>query len=208
MNIRDYWPDVIPTSEKSTWMEFCQMRRNTFLGFARLEASRGFINPAVSVRTSQGQEIVRILALRVLEEIGEAYQSSEEAHFLEELIDAFNYLLSLHQYFGIQDEQIVSYLMTVSKESLGTRYRDEHRLPFLLNRIGEITLALGATLGDSLRNRAWMVHTQNSYFDGDLEKIFYPVYHTIFSYFEDFEHFASYFIAKDRVLQFRLRSKY
>lgn len=186
------------------------MRWKTFSGFAEREASRGFVNPAVSFRTSHGQEIIRILAMRVLEEIGEAYESSDEDHFLEELIDAFNYLLSMHMYFQPTPEELQGFLVHTARESLGKRYNlnEKKRRPLLLNQLGEATYHLGALLGDQLRNRAWMMHTQNHYFDGDLTHILYPVYLLIFSYFKDFKHFASYFIAKDHVLQFRLRSNY
>lgn len=210
MNIRDYWPVEIPPISEHLLVDFCHLRQKTFMGFAEREASRGFVNPAVSVRTSHGQEIVRILAMRILEEVGEAYQAEEDDHFFEELIDAFNYLLSMHQYFKIETDEIASYMFYLMQESFGKKYslNENKRKEFLLRQLGEMTVSLGATLGDQLRNRSWMVHTQNHYFDGNLRHILYPVYYNIFSYFKDFEHFAAYFIAKDAVLQFRLRSNY
>jgi len=41
-----------------------------------------------------------------------------------------------------------------------------------------------------------------------MEKILLPVYSLILGFFKDFQHFATFFMAKDAVLQFRLRSSY
>ena len=206
MDIRDYWVPFTGPNDDQHWSQFIEARDATFKGFAQREASQGFINPAVSVKTTHGQEMVRILAMRVLEELAEAHQSADDDHFFEELIDAFNYLLSLHMF--VKPEALEIYLAHISKTSLGFKWKGETRPTLKYYDLGECVIALGNNLGDELRNRAWMLNTQNSYFDGDMEKILLPVYSLILGFFKDFQHFATFFMAKDAVLQFRLRSSY
>jgi hypothetical protein len=82
-------------------------------------------------------------------------------------------------------------------------------LPPEVEDLGELSLILGR-VGDLLRNRAWMVHPQDIHFTGReaLDKAIIYVSMIIFESFKNFEEFWRYYVAKDNVLQFRLRSKY
>lgn len=66
-------------------------------------------------------------------------------------------------------------------------------------------------LGDLLRNRSWMNNSQDAYFTGKpkLIELLCELTQLVYQHsFRNFDEFAKYFVAKDRVLQFRLRSKY
>lgn len=207
MNIRDYWPltDEVPCTEE-VWFSLLQMRLSTFQGFAEIEKKQGIIHPTVSVSTAHGQEVLRMLAFRTLEELGEAYLSVEPDHYYEELIDAFNYLTSALLLSGQIDEKLPALFV----EAFENRNTEVVGFPPELNHgsLGKVTVMLGAELGDSLRNRAWMKNVQNSYFDLDLFKQLSAVFIFIFRLFPDFKTFWCYYVAKDAVLQFRLRSNY
>lgn len=205
MDIRDFWPLEVPAEHSpELWSTLIEFRRQTWTGFASIEAERGFVKPKVSPATSQGQEIIRILCFRVLEELAEAFTSEDRDHYMEELIDAFNYLLSIFLLSGKQSPDLPEYLYSVSAGALGSRRGKKIQQTDL----GYVTVILGAELGDLLRNRAWMNNSQNTYFDGDLFKILEPIFILIWSFFDDYVSFWQYFVAKDSVLQFRLKSKY
>lgn len=205
MNIRDYWPlQSPPENTPETWRELIAMRLSTFQGFAEKESQRGLVQPKVNINTSKGQEIMRILAFRVIEELAESFESIDPDHAAEELIDAINYLLSI---FLLGEEiapNLEVELTTLSQEYLGTSTSKR----ITIRDMGQVSVVLGAHLGDLLRNRAWMTHAQSTYFDGDLLKILSPVFQTIFKQFSSFEEFWLFYVAKDNVLQFRLRSNY
>lgn len=202
MNIRDYWPLEAPDLTPEVWRELMNRRFTTFQGFAEIESSKGFVQPKVNLSTTRGQETIRLLSFRVLEELGEAHLSVDPDHYYEELIDAFNYLVSLTFLEGkIQPELLVQ--LEASTKAIG---KHQSRMNFAL--IGYCTVELGGKLGDFLRNRPWMNQPQNTYFDGDLVKLIKTTLDSILSLFPDQVTFYRYFCAKDSVLQFRLRSKY
>lgn len=206
MDIKDFWP-ITPTPMKNSpeeWERMIFMRQTTFIGFAEIEKEKGFIEPKISLSTSKGQEILRLLAFRTLEELSEAYESVDPDHYYEELIDAFNYLLSMFIITGKHDPNLPHNLERLSSVSLP----NESNQRLTLSQIGRCTLIFGDKLGNLLRNRAWMNNAQNTYFDGDLWQIVSVIFSMILSQFKDFHHFWCYYIAKDSVLQFRLRSKY
>jgi len=207
MNIRDYWP--ISTEELSipTWEKMLTMRLQTFQGFANIEKDRGFIQPKIHIHTSQGQEVIRMLCFRFLEEVGEAFESGEDDHYYEELIDAFNYIVSILLLAGEVPTDLAAKLTSVCivLQSETARSMEKDLTPA---SIGWMTISLGAKLGDSLRNRAWMNNSQNTFVDLDLFEFLLPIFSFIICLFPDFKTFYSYFVAKDSVLQFRLRSKY
>ena len=162
----------------------------------------GEILPTVNLSTTYGQETLRLLAFRVLEELGEAHLSVDKDHYYEELIDAFNYLISLTLLEGIIYPELITQL-EASTQVIG---RHSSRMNFAL--IGYCTVELGGKLGDFLRNRPWMNNPQSTYFDGNLVKLIKTTLESILSLFPDPETFYKYYVAKDSVLQFRLRSKY
>lgn len=203
MNIRDYWPLEAPEQlDRATWEILINLRFETFQGFAKIEADRGFVQPKVNLSTTHGQETIRLLAFRVIEELGEAHLSVDKDHYYEELIDAFNYLLSLTFLEGKIYPELTTQL-EASTLALGKR---SSKMDFSL--IGYCAVELGGKLGDFLRNRPWMNNAQSTYFDGDLVKLIKTTLESILSLFPDSATFYKYYMAKNSVLQFRLRSKY
>lgn len=205
MNIQDYWPSQPEpfTSSEDQWSKLIEMRRQTFMGFAAVEAMHaGVVKPKVNFATVQGQEAIRMLCFRTLEELGESYLSEDKDHYYEELIDAFNYLLSLFCLEGNTPADLPRFLNDIASELAGIPPKMD------LMWLGEVTVQLGGVLGDYLRNRPWMHNAQSTYFDGDLIKLIGPTLEAILCLFPDFDLFYRYFVAKDSTLQFRLRSNY
>lgn len=205
MNIHDFWPSD-PEPIKSTpevWSRLLEMRRQTFMGFAAVEAMhQGVVKPKVSFASVQGQEAIRMLCFRTLEELGEAYLSKDKDHYYEELIDAFNYLLSLFFLEGHQPRGLEGELHNLSRQLCSEPDR------MTLEWLGEVTVDLGGEMGDYLRNRPWMKNAQSTYFDGDLIGLLSKTLQDIMFLFPSFDLFYRYYVAKDSTLQFRLRSNY
>lgn len=210
--------DFIPTSEElefvttstpaEIWRELFRLRQATWEGFASIEARKGIVKPKVSISSSYGQEVLRIIMFRVLEEAAESLLAEDQTHVKEELIDAMNYLMSLF----LLDPEINpdgDYLFL--GEAFGKMLESvEWDEAFTQRELGECTKLLGGVLSDKLRNRAWMNQAQDFYFSG--REIFYETLLQVASLFlrpfSGLRGFVSLYIAKDRVLQFRLRSKY
>lgn len=206
MNIQDYWPvqdPPAPTAE--TWAQMLKMREATFRGFATIEEKKGVIRPTVNLGTPHGQEVLRLLVFRCLEELGEAYLADNDDHYYEELIDAFNYLLSL---FVIEKDSSFTQDKLFPHLALLSRVFGARKQRMNLAYIGQITVDLGGRLGDYLRNRPWMHNAQSTYFDGDLVQLLENPIAYFFQLFPSFGTFWKYYVAKDAVLQFRLRSQY
>jgi len=214
MNILDYWeetkqellafPHLTKSSTKS-WQYLWDLRDKTWKGFAAIEEHKGIVKPRISLSTTHGQEVTRVILFRILEEGAESLLAEDRHHHLEELIDAINYLMSM---FLVDDERKnwweLNVIMNTATEQVSW---DEE---FNLESLGNCSLLLGGVLSDKLRNRAWMHNSQDFYFSG--RKIFNSVLGQVFgelvSPFKHFEEFVTYFIAKDKVLQFRLESNY
>lgn len=201
-NIRDFWPLEASPLTREVWGDLLELRYQTFTGFAILEQAQGIVRPTVNLSTAVGQETLRLLAFRVIEELGEAHLAIDKDHYYEELIDAFNYLLSLTLLEGkVKPELLVQ--LEVSTTVIG-----KHPSRMNYSTIGYCAVELGGKLGDYLRNRPWMHNAQSTYFDGDLVVLIKTTMETILSLFPDESTFYKYYVAKDSVLQFRLRSKY
>lgn len=215
MNIHDFWDGVIPDPEPSleTVQEALRLRRSTYRGFAELENHYGFLTPETDLAGSAGQEMVRILLLRGVEELLEAQNSSSFSHFREEVIDSLNYFWTL----GILDPKKIRERVLAEnllQSILLVRYcPEDETLPSLRRRVregwGDILEAAHPLL-ESLRNRAWQHQSQSLYFDGvpALLQFLRRTTRQLLEYFPSWEEFHRYYLAKDRVLQFRLRSRY
>ncbi len=209
MNIRDYWPTQTDKFENTpaTWKFLLELRRSTYAGFAGLEKTKGFLQPKASINSASGQEMVRILMFRTLEEISESYLAEDLDHIREEAVDAMNYLLAVHAIdpVNVPEDQLIETLMKAAD-----RPDNYWNVKPWRERIGEITILVAGELGDVLRNRSWMNNAQDTYFSGQtvLHRVFYEVAEMLMITCVDFDQFVRYFIAKDEVLKFRLRSNY
>lgn len=201
MNILDYWPkEDPPLLDNLAWEVLLARRQLTFLGFVDLERESGFLDAPVSLSTAKGQEMARILMFRTLEEFVEAIQAKDAAHRLEELIDSLNYLWSLM----CLDPDVS--LTEFPARGIDPIFRGQ---AISASALHLMTYHL-ASATEFFRNRAWMHNAQDVYFNGadQLRESVLMCTDIILSHFESWEQFWRYFIAKDEVLQFRLRSHY
>lgn len=205
MNIKDFWPTEPVEHSVETWRHLLELRKKTFLGFLSIEDERGFLKPC-SLHTSKGQEMIRILLFRFFEELVESIDATDELHQKEEIIDAFNFMYGVYYL----DEDLFSKLITPERLMLLSSQASFNNRKLSVYDIGLLIVNIGIKIGDLLRNRAWMNTPQDLYYSGVEPMVLSFEYSTekMFSCFSSFEEFAKYFIAKDAVLQFRLRSKY
>ena len=212
MDVNHFWPtddeieSLLAQPTEAVWAHLFDLRQKTWNGFSAIEAEKGVVRPKVSISTSYGQEVLRIIMFRVLEEASEALLAEDSTHVQEELVDAMNYLMSL---FLIDQEHgpgrgvlLSSFAEMTESISWGQEFN--------LSDLGFCTRLLGGVLSDRLRNRAWMNHAQDFYFSGwdVFHESLLTVAHILLAHFESFEAFLRVYIAKDGVLQFRLKSKY
>ncbi len=206
MNIRDFWPTQkeLFYPDAITWGNILDRREKTFLGFLEVEKEKGFLKPS-SIHLPQTQDMVRILLFRTLEEFSEAIMAEDMKHHKEEIIDALNFLYSI--YFldtsYLERESVMGMLLDFSRE----KFFMWDKLDIM--DLGNLTYYCGQ-FGDYLRNRSWMNQPQDLYFNGSAEllMLFRKITVIAFSAFESFDDFYRYYVAKDEVLQFRIRSKY
>lgn len=220
MNVDTFLPDitVLPLTLE-TFYDMIRRRHATFCSFAEIEERRGFVRPAVSFSTSQGQEMLRIMLFRVLEEIIESHTAHTTNHIQEELIDALNYFLSAlmidHEMFDHDTVALMFYEITLQYFDRRTNHSDDDYdlftcMPPNQVDIYKLTKGICGDLAETFRNRAWMNQTQQTYFHGydQVRLIFKLFMNTILPSFYDWQNFYTMYIAKDEVLQFRLSSKY
>lgn len=208
MNIRDkdMWPKEEPPPQNSlAWAELLVRRQITAEGFTRIEeAKSGSLFIPTPLNTSKGQDMIRQLFWRCTEEMSESIDAVETDHVKEELIDAVNFLLivpCLDEWTAISMEHLSEDLST----SIHFGNQDAR---FNQTTMQQAVISL-ARFGDNLRNRSWMHNVQDSYFEGsaDLSNLIIRVINNLTVGFK-WEDFWQYFVAKDNVLAFRLRSKY
>ena len=213
MNILDegMWPgDPAPARSAEAWLDLLDRRRATFLAFCDLEREKGFIAPPVSLALPKGQDTARLLMFRAIEEFTEAVNSTSEEHRLEELIDSVCYVMSV---LLIDPETFTDVDVLRFADELGTADNifglETHLSMGDLSTLGQFTYYL-ATATELFRNRAWMVNVQDMYFAGKqaLFDALLIAVKLIQHHFDSWESFWGYYVAKDNVLQFRLRTRY
>lgn len=209
MNVTEFLSStkVAPLS-LDTVQDMFRCRQATYRGFAKLEAEKGFLKPTCSLATAMGQEMARILFMRFLEELTESSVSLDRTHRLEELIDALNYLWSI----AIIDSAFPLSLLTHDlAEEWSRQFRSHTETTAYISdaNLGYFLRQLGGSL-ETFRNRAWQHSPQSLYFDGysKLQDTLLTITCDLTGHFGSWEEFYQLFIAKDKVLQFRLRSNY
>lgn len=196
--------------DQSTCLDLIRRRKKTFQGFALIEQERGIIPANVSLSNSRGQDVLRLLLYRSLEEVLEAFDSVDLDHYREEVIDAANYLLSslLIEESLFTDDEMAGAILSIAR----THYAGNSIYPrFDLTTIGAYALAVaGEDVSDVLRNRAWMRRAQDPYFTGKqkLLDVVKGALSILLSAFPTWSEFCQMYFAKDEVLQFRLRTNY
>jgi hypothetical protein len=213
VNIQDYWPSVIDTNLESTvarWTTILDNRREIGQAFTTIESERGFCQPQVSFATMKGQEILRIMFFRVLEEAAESYMSEDVDHIREEAIDAINYLLLIPLLDGtVISQQSVAEIMDMTARHVFMDVSSCDR-PLEVWDLGVMTELVCGHLADTFRNRPWMHNAQDLYFSGDeqLKRALIGVGGRLLRVFPDFATFWVYYHAKASVLRFRLETHY
>lgn len=208
MNIQEYMAESRANMLEHNAFALLERRRNTFLGYCETEKGRGGIDPDIPLNMPKGQEQVRVLFARCLEEILEALDSREIDHYKEELIDALNFGTSMLFFFPKwrENENLVELAEILDQIP--------HMVSFSVN-MPPSTLFMGVAKGysrllEKLRNRAWQKRTQQPYFTGETDMLaaIQNLWMIVAGEFDSWEEFCSFFLAKDEVLKFRLRTKY
>lgn len=210
MNINDVIVEVPDGWEQPTpemILSMLERRKRIFRGFCQLEATQGFLAPPIALSSSKGQDSVRILTTRVLEEILESLDSSLPDHVLEELIDALNFLLAIP---CLDDEAPLDLLASKMSEVVWPYPKVRPGQDYTGAPALEAYLIHLSALLESLRNRAWQKRSQSLYFDGWLPLINFVTYvwKAITEEFDTWDHFCWFYLAKEAVLQFRLDTNY
>lgn len=192
------------TTSPRAWDMLLRRRQATMQGFAEKELRQGILVYPVSLNSKRGQDIIRLFLMRFIEEVLEAHESKQKDHRLEEHIDALNYLLMIPMLETVNWEPtplVLDTLHSAWSEGLRTLSPSED--------LGALLLAVFPLL-EKLRNRSWQSGAQDTYFAG------YPEYYQLVRWyiailtreFRSFSEFLWYFIRKDEVLKFRLRTNY
>ncbi len=212
VNIKDCWPQQVDAdpNDPQVWEGLLQRRRFTGDSFLKREVEKGIIHYITRFDQPPGQDTLRLTMFRIIEEYGEAVEASDEEHVLEELMDAFFFLLEipmLDRYVSIPIIEMKEMLYELAQRD--TVFQGIRTSTVLGQELGAIAYGF-ALFTDHLRNRSWMNHAQDVYFAGakDLKELIRTTAHVIFSSFDDWDQFWHYFIAKDEVLKFRLKSNY
>lgn len=196
------------------WEDVFVRRVESHAGFIKIETRRGDYVPH-GLDTPQGQNWLRLQMFKVLEELQESRMSTDPDHAKEELIDAFNYLLSLL----LIDRSATP----ISREVLEIFQRTADHIffneglaqPPFFQKFSDAAMLLSTStftgeLSDSLRSRSWMENDQDSFFRGGvlLLNAVIVVAFEIMQCFKSFDEFIRFYNAKDNVLKFRLETKY
>lgn len=198
-------PETSPLQSKEAWLDLIGLRRATFRGFCETERTKGFICLPANLALPSGQEMARLLMFRTIEELTEAIDSESREHRLEELIDAINYSMSI---FLLDEDQ------TPEDQVAGRLFKQfwykklEMTRPTLTD-LGVVSYEL-SRITDFFRNRAWMNNPQDLYFAGRgvlIDNTARAINHMM-TFFDSWDEFYRYYVAKDNVLQFRLRTLY
>jgi len=222
VDVNDYLGDYDDVPEEIVSLEvkihnMCSYREGVFEGFYKLEVEQGTAPKIRSLSTSQGQDAIRNYLFRTLDEIGESILSHDRPHLLEELIDAFNYYLSVMMYDPVSIDP--NRLFVVLEDVLGQNWfsKDAHLKGHVVHSTVDRTYFLGkatlhcSVISDYLRNRSWMRQAQANQFAGADEMFgflrFFMI-QMILPYFCNLDEFYTYYMAKNDVLKFRLDSKY
>lgn len=196
----DEVPPILLQPTIGAWVEILHRRRKIYQGFLEVEAKKGYLRIA-PLDSAAGQENVRILLMRTLEELLESHHASASPHVLEELVDALNFFLGIH--VGVPEP---AYAATagVLQQAWIARF-DSTSLSFL----NSVVLAFHPLL-ESLRNRSWQNQVQHSYFMGSpaLFELTETLTAQLFGRFSSWEQFIDYYLRKEAVLQFRLETQY
>lgn len=204
MNVREYLPAYadVPAPSTSVLEKILITRQTTCLGFWEVEKSNGAHESGLILTTKPGQETARLFLMRGLEEIAESFDSHDELHRQEELIDAFNFFFNITAFdeFHPDARQALALGMSMASEvphksqPIDFNVLMAHLHPFL----------------EKLRNRVWQQSVQSTYWDGlgVTQVMLLHIYRSILASIGGWNVFYPLFYAKDDVLQFRLRSNY
>lgn len=195
--------------------DLLELRLKTFHGFCDVEMTNGGLDPSISVSTPRGQEQVRILFARTMEELMEAFDAIDPIHFQEELIDAVNFgtamiFLNLNQQSdGVLQSLAAQLDIILMGMAEGHEPVDQYDRYFRHQTYFDIGASFSKML-ESLRNRAWQNNSQHQYFQGHKAMVdtIITLWLEVIKYFPSHRDFILMYLAKDQVLQFRLKTKY
>lgn len=216
MNVQTYLPQYegIDLSQYKA-ADLLRIRSEIFLAFCNRECQNGGIDPTQPLSIPKGQEHVRVLFARTVEELLEARESIERDHFLEELIDAINFGTSiafLNHGSGTMIEQLAHELQTLLEmKHFPPPPTQEGPVDPAFFDLQIIRILTGfSPLLEKLRNRAWQNGAQHPYFMGgrQIQIAIRCLWAEVIACFDSPEDFIRMYLAKADVLRFRLVTKY
>lgn len=216
MNVQTYLPKYRELDLRQyTARDLLQLRGDLFGAFCQRETHNGGIDPSHSLSIPKGQENVRVLFARTVEELLEARDSTERDHFLEELIDAINFgtaIVFLNHGSGVLLDQLADELqglLEMKHYPVPVPASGPIDLRVFDIRIIRILQAFSPLL-EKLRNRAWQNGAQHPYFLGSrqIQIAIRALWAEVMACFDSPEDFIRMYLAKADVLKFRLETKY
>lgn len=208
MNIQSYLEVCKNNVDEHNVEALLRRRRDRFLSYCETEKHRGGLDPDLLLTSPQGQENIRILFARCIEEILEAINSEEVDHYKEELIDALNFGTSL--LFLLPENRTDQAISHFSESLAHLPENVNHSESWWPERLLLIAAQSFNGLLETLRNRPWQNRTQQPYFTGakELESSVTNLWFALAGQFEDWTEFCTFYLAKDEVLSFRIKTKY
>ena len=230
MNVKDngMWvnPTTLPTQLKSPTLEavrlLLELRLKTFIGFAELEAEQGVITTELVASDKLGQDQIRLLWSRTVEELLEADEAKDWTHVQEEIIDAVNYFWAIivaestghFQSAPVIESFVMGWLhiaSTVNPFSKALSFGEPEGTKDWSFELAVPFMRASNDLLSKLRNRSWQRQAQSVYFDGmpQLEHVMFELGCLVAGAFDsEWDEFVALYISKDNVLQHRLETKY
>lgn len=205
-------PQEVPIPTLEIFTELFVKRQEVFEGFMKIEKSRGIMPSVLNLDASTGQDALRLMLFRVIEEICESNMSEEVDHQLEELIDAFNYLTSAFMMGGYFTPERMAQIFgdLLNHPASPPIFGGNRDILKDSDQLYEVIMDMAGRLPDSLRSRSWMNNDQSPYFEGDeiAQRVLTQTLALILDAFEDWAEFYRFFLAKHLVLEFRLNTSY
>jgi hypothetical protein len=210
MNIHDF-PEIFDETNSKESLHFIFKRqKELMLKYRKIENENGFYYPEsleVDIDSMQGQTLLKNMAWRFIEEIGESIEALDDfnhrEHFKEESIDALHFLTELLILSGISYEYFGEYFKTrevIMKNNDDVDYDSSLRL--LIKNLG---VAMNC-----LKMKPW-AKSHNITDKEKYQKKLRLVYFTFIDFLYIFmtsEEILNYYFKKSEVNKFRQTSNY
>jgi len=196
MNINDVTESInVPRTSKEIWVEIFKKQTELALKYKDIEKMGDLLDTTDNnINTAKGQKWIKDFAWRVTEELAEAYEARfvDEVHYKEELIDALHFLVELTIIAGHRNYK-------------PTQFTDKY-----IPEAWDIVYQLGL-MCNTLKNKPWkqtQMLTDKELFTKHLDFAWSYMYTLLLKELGRDEEIYLYYFKKNKVNQFRQRSKY